>query len=54
MRSSRSGLARSSTEGAGVMPTPIRQVPASSIATVEITDQTVTEIWSELLDHQAV
>lgn len=38
----------------GVTLTPTHQVPASSIATVEIADQTVTEIWSDLLDHQAV
>jgi hypothetical protein len=34
--------------------TPTHQVPASSVGTIEIADDTVTEIWSELLDYQAV
>jgi hypothetical protein len=34
--------------------TPTHQVPASSVATIEVADRTVTEIWSELLNHQDV
>ena len=34
--------------------TPTHQVPASTIATIEVSDQPVTALWRELFDHQGV